>query len=174
MSPAGFVVSWGGEGFGNTNGIFARLFDSAGNPVTDDLEVNPDPITAPEPSSPDVAMNAKGDFVVVWDDGNPTYRVAGRRWSSTYSGGDVFPISEGTLDAREPRVNTISPATSSLPGADTLILPSLGWPIRGRRAPCSHRDRAPLRRRRRPEEPPVLDQQLHVRGKAPDASVARG
>ena len=107
MSPAGFVVSWGGEGFGNTNGIFARLFDSAGNPVTDDLEVNPDPITAPEPSSPDVAMSAKGDFVVVWDDGNPTYRVAGRRWSFNGTpGGDVFPISEGTLDAREPRVTS--------------------------------------------------------------------
>ena len=104
MSPAGFVVSWGGEGFGNTNGIFARLFDSGGNPVTDDLEVDPDPITAPEPSSPDVAMSAKGDFVVVWDDGNPTYRVAGRLWS--------FNGTRGATSFRSAR----APSTPANPG----------------------------------------------------------
>ena len=124
MSPAGFVVSWGGEGFGNTNGIFARLFDSAGNPVTDDLEVNPDPITAPEPSSPDVAMSAKGDFVVVWDDGNPTYGLRAAGGASTAPRGATSFRSVRDFDAREPRVTSdASRQLSRLPGADTSILP---------------------------------------------------
>ncbi len=176
MSPAGFVVSWGGEGFGNTNGIFARLFDPEGIPVTDDLEVNPDPLTTPEPSSPDVAMSAKGDFVVVWDDGNPTYRVAGRRWSVNGTpAGDVFPISEGTLDAREPRV-TLG-CLRQLPRGLARTLRSsrsLGRPIGGRGLPRSHRGRAPLRRRRQRGQPAVRGQQLHDRGKVPSASLARG
>jgi S-layer homology domain len=103
MSPAGFVVSWVGEGEGTTNGIFARLFDAAGNPVTDDLPVTGalEAILPP----PDVAMNAKGDFVVVWHDGGTTYAVEGRRWSFAGTpASDVFPISESTLDAYGPRV----------------------------------------------------------------------
>ena len=70
MSPAGFVVSWfGGEGAGDDQWRSSRrLFDSAGNPVTDDLEVNTDHDHSARALPPDVAMNAKGDFVVVWDD----------------------------------------------------------------------------------------------------------
>ena len=82
MSPAGFAVSWGGDGSGTSNGIFARLFDAAGNPITDDLPVHTGPLTTPEPRAPDVAMNVKGDFVVVWDDLDGTaYTVTGRRWT---------------------------------------------------------------------------------------------
>ncbi|MET0620046.1 MAG: hypothetical protein ABW056_07195, partial [Thermoanaerobaculia bacterium] len=77
MSPAGFVVSWSGEGEGTTNAIFARLFDAAGNPVTDDLPVTGALETYLPP--PDVAMNANGDFVVVWHDGMTTHAVSGRR-----------------------------------------------------------------------------------------------
>jgi hypothetical protein len=103
MSSAGYVVSWAGEGEGTTNGIFARLFDAAGNPVTDDLPVT-GALEAYLPP-PDVAMNANGDFVVVWHDGGTTYAVEGRRWSFAGTpASDVFPISESTLDASEPRV----------------------------------------------------------------------
>jgi hypothetical protein len=108
MSPAGFVVSWAGEGEGTTNGIFARLFDAAGNPVTDDLPVT-GALEAPLPP-PDVAMNANGDFVVVWHDGDePTLAVSGRRWSFAGTpASDAFLVSQGTLDAREPRVSSDS------------------------------------------------------------------
>ena len=108
MSSAGFVVSWVGEGEGTTNGIFARLFDAAGNPVTDDLPVT-GALEAVLPP-PDVAMNAKGDFVVVWHDGDePTLAVSGRRWSFAGTpASDAFLINQGTLDAREPRVSSDS------------------------------------------------------------------
>ena len=108
MSPAGFVVSWVGEGEGTTNGIFARLFDADGNPVTDDLSVT-GALQANLPP-PDVAMNANGDFVVVWHDGNePTLAVSGRRWSFAGTpASDAFAISNSTLDARDPRVSSDS------------------------------------------------------------------
>jgi S-layer homology domain len=108
MSPAGFVVSWAGEGEGTTNGIFARLFDAAGNPLTDDLPVTGALETYLPP--PDVAMNAKGDFVVVWHDGDePTLAVSGRRWSFAGTpSSDAFAISSSTLDARDPRVSSDS------------------------------------------------------------------
>ena len=108
MSPAGFVVSWVGEGEGTTNAIFARLFDAAGTPVTDDLPVT-GALEAVLPP-PDVAMNANGDFVVVWHDGaEPTLAVSGRRWSFAGTpASDAFLINQGTLDAREPRVSSDS------------------------------------------------------------------
>jgi S-layer homology domain len=104
MSPAGFVVTWAGEGSGISLGIFARLFDAAGSPLTDDLHVQTGPFTSA--GEPDVAMNANGDFVVVWDEPDGTvYTVKGRRWNVAGSpAGTVFPINEGTLEAREPRV----------------------------------------------------------------------
>jgi S-layer homology domain len=109
MSPAGFAVSWGGAGSGTTNGVFARLFDESGNPVTDDLDVQSS-LTTTDPRSPDVAMSANGDFVVVWDDGDATpLAVSGRRWSVAGTpASDVFLISQGTLDARDPRVTSDS------------------------------------------------------------------
>jgi hypothetical protein len=106
MSPAGFVVTWAGQGSGTSLGIFARLFDAAGSPLTDDLHVQTGPLTAAGAGEPDVAMNANGDFVVVWDEPDGTvYTVKGRRWNVAGSpAGAVFPISEGTLGARDPHV----------------------------------------------------------------------
>jgi len=109
MSPAGFVVSWGGAGDGISNGIFARLFDPSGNPITDDLNVEVS-LTTTQTRPPDVAMNANGEFVVVWDDGDATtFAVSGRRWSADGTpASDAFLISQGTLDARDPRVTSDS------------------------------------------------------------------
>ncbi len=93
MSQTGFAVAWEGAGSGTSNGVFARLFDAAGNPVTNDFPVYTTPPVSP--GAPDVAMNAAGDFVVVWSDGDYTSStVQGRRWnaSGTPASG-VFPIS---------------------------------------------------------------------------------
>ena len=93
MSPAGFVVSWVGAGDETNNGVFARLFDAASNPVTDDLHVQTGPLAAPSPLASDVAMSAKGDFVVVWEDqGATTYSVSGRRWNSRPAPRRVLPF----------------------------------------------------------------------------------
>ncbi len=76
-SPAGFVVTWFGDGDG-AEGVFARRFDEAGTPMTGDIEVNFLP-TAPIDIRPDVGMNAAGDFIVVWGDqigeASPTSRA---------------------------------------------------------------------------------------------------
>ena len=95
MSPSGFVVTWGGAGTGSSNGIFARLFDSFGNPVTNDFTVHTAPLVSTFPRRPDTAMNAAGDFVVVWDDGDyDSYALNGRRWSAAGTpASGVFPIS---------------------------------------------------------------------------------
>ena len=111
MSPAGFVVSWGGAGSGTANGIFARLFDPAGNPVTTDLHVHTAPLSATEARSPHTAMNAAGDFVVVWDDGaGGDSHAFGRRYDGTGAPlGDVFPINAPAAEARTPHVASDAP-----------------------------------------------------------------
>jgi hypothetical protein len=101
MSPAGFVVTWAGDGSSGTGG-FARLFAPDGKPLTSDLTINT------EPSHPDVAMDAGGDFVVVWTDtgeGASDSAAVGRRYQSTgVSDGDVFPISAPSSGALAPQV----------------------------------------------------------------------
>jgi hypothetical protein len=106
MSPAGFVVAWGGAGSGAPNGIFARLFDADGNSVTSDLDVHDAPLVSANLRRPDVAMNRDGDFVVVWDDeGASGHVVIGRRWNFTGTpAAESFPISEATADDYDPRV----------------------------------------------------------------------
>ena len=49
-----------GQGFG----IFGRRFDSDGNPLGDEFQVNQ--YTPRDQVSPSIAMNAGGDFIVVW------------------------------------------------------------------------------------------------------------
>ena len=39
MSPAGFVVTWLGEGE-EGDGVFGRRFDASGAPMTGDFQVN--------------------------------------------------------------------------------------------------------------------------------------
>jgi hypothetical protein len=138
MSPKGFVVSWGGEGSGTPNGIFAKLYDAQGTAITFDLHIHTAPLTNPDPRLPDVAMNAAGDFVVVWDDGDLSgYAVKGRRW--TFVGipaGGPFPISATSLHAYDPRVTSDSAGnflvTWTSEAIPTLNLDGDGTGISGR------------------------------------------
>jgi hypothetical protein len=63
-----FVVVWNGPGDGITmgaqNGIFAARFDADGEPLGGELQVNV--FTANNQSSPELAIDGDGDFVVVW------------------------------------------------------------------------------------------------------------
>jgi hypothetical protein len=66
MDGAGnFVVVWSGNGTGDGTGVFARRFDAAGNPL-DVIEFRVNGAVLGTQSSPDVAMEANGDFAVVW------------------------------------------------------------------------------------------------------------
>jgi subtilisin family serine protease len=58
-----FVVVWEGQD-GSNHGIFARLYDANGQPVTGEFVVNT--YTDGQQTDPRVGMNSDGAFVVVW------------------------------------------------------------------------------------------------------------
>jgi hypothetical protein len=63
----GFVVVWGGQGEGDTNGIFAARFDANGTRLVDDFLVNT--YTTANQIKPSVAFSGGGDqaeFLIVW------------------------------------------------------------------------------------------------------------
>jgi hypothetical protein len=64
MSAAGFVVGWRGAD-PNGPGVFGRMFDSAGAPITSEVRLNTSAIDGGF-TFPDVAMDAGGGFVAVW------------------------------------------------------------------------------------------------------------
>src|SRR5262249_52818252 len=72
MHPQGsFVVVWDSVGLsngpgqdGDSSGVFAQRYDSQGQPVGGELQVNT--YTTGSQAAPDVAMGQAGDFVVVW------------------------------------------------------------------------------------------------------------
>jgi len=64
-----FIVVWCGTGSGDGDGVFARLYDSAGTPRTGEFLINQ--TTAGTQHDPDVAMEIDGDFVVVWQGAGP-------------------------------------------------------------------------------------------------------
>ena len=80
-----FVVAWTsfGQDSVNTDGIFARRLDAAGTPLATEFQVNTD--TARDDYDPALAVDADGDFVVVWAGyDNTAYRldVFGQRFDS--------------------------------------------------------------------------------------------
>ena len=104
MSATGFVVTWLGPGTGGDDGIFGRRFDPDGVP-TAGFQVNTATLSD-YADPPDVAMNADGDFVVVWSDETPTYTVFGRRYDSsgTPLGSDFHVSTDTTRYVLNPKV----------------------------------------------------------------------
>ncbi|MBD1912033.1 MULTISPECIES: cadherin domain-containing protein [unclassified Leptolyngbya] len=90
-----YVVAWTSNGQdGDANGIYVRLFDSAGNPLPDAPgEIRVNTTTANDQRLASVAMDDNGDFVVVWrsfqDDNNTaiagpeSYGIYAQRFSRT-------------------------------------------------------------------------------------------
>ena len=104
MSATGFVVTWLGPGTGGDDGIFGRRFDPDGVP-TAGFQVNTATLSD-YADPPDVAMNADGDFVVVWSDETPTYTVFGRRYDSSGAplGSDFHVSTDTTRYVLNPKV----------------------------------------------------------------------
>jgi hypothetical protein len=73
---SGFVVSWQSGNYfgpgpdGSAFGAFVRRFDDDGTPLGGDVQANT--FTAGPQSRTDVARDASGNFVVVWESGNYT------------------------------------------------------------------------------------------------------
>ncbi len=70
MNDAGqFAIVWEGEGVGDTEGIFARIFDPSGNPYDDPFLVNSN-TTIGTQSNPAVGIDGVGNIVVAWNQTN--------------------------------------------------------------------------------------------------------
>ncbi|MCC6573363.1 MAG: hypothetical protein IT462_06175 [Planctomycetes bacterium] len=95
------VSSYYSPGF--FNGIAARVFDNAGNPKTDEFLVNSTVLLTQE--APEVAMDAEGNFVVVWhgEYNNPDfYAVFGQRFDSDGQRvGLEFMVNEDDVDVQD-------------------------------------------------------------------------
>ena len=113
LPTGGFVVTWtsaasGTAGDGSSSGVFARVFDAAGNPITGELPVNLE--TSSTQDAPVVAVLADGSFVVAWD--SATSGTAGDG-----SGAGVFArrfAADGTALTGEIQVNTETSSTQAI------------------------------------------------------------
>jgi hypothetical protein len=107
-----FVVAWQSNGQDSPDrGVFARRFTSSGTPLAAEFQVNT--YTFGDQLYPRAAMDADGDFAIVWQSGEQDGSASGvfaRRFSSagaalgselqinTYTSGDQGPASV-TMDA---------------------------------------------------------------------------
>ncbi|REK08469.1 MAG: hypothetical protein DWQ37_20220 [Planctomycetota bacterium] len=102
MDPNGnFVVAWMGDD-GDSFGIFAQRYDALGTPQGGEFQVNSS--TAGQQASQAIAMDADGDFVVVWDsdgqDGS-SYGVYGQRYNASgVAQGSEFQVNSYTIDSQ--------------------------------------------------------------------------
>jgi hypothetical protein len=106
--PGAFVVVWVSNGQdGDSFGIFARRFDSSGNPLGGELPVNH--FTSGPQTSPAVALNESGDFIVAWNSFTST-QVRARVFNSAGAQGSEFRVDNftasmfATFAARNPTV----------------------------------------------------------------------
>ena len=92
-----YIIVWGGEGQGDTDGIFGQRYNADGTTAGAEFKVNT--YTTSSQRLPSVAMDADGDFVVTWQSENQdgsAYGIFTRRYQA-----------DGTaLDANDVQVNT--------------------------------------------------------------------
>ncbi len=87
-SDGSFVVVWTSNSQdGSGYGVYARHFDASGNPLTGETKVNT--TTSDDQSAPVIAMDASGNFVVVWQSakqetgGGNTWGIFAQRFDSS-------------------------------------------------------------------------------------------
>lgn len=102
-----YVLVWRGPGSVNgDHDIFAQRFTASGTAIGDPFAVNT--VTANDQSDPSVAMDANGNFVIVWDSVGPG--VAGHTTAARRFAADGTPI-----DAQQFPVNLQSASGSTKP-----------------------------------------------------------
>jgi hypothetical protein len=97
------IVVWEAEVTGEAHNIHGRLFDAAGAPLTGEFRVNS--TISFDQIQPDVARNAAGEFIVVWEsddqDGNQA-GVYGQRYTALgASSGDEFRVNLRTVGSQD-------------------------------------------------------------------------
>ena len=100
-----FVVVWQGAGSGDTVGVFGQRYNAAGVAQGSEFLVNS--TTTDEQSTPAVAMDAAGNFVVAWHSLNQDgagYEIYAQRFNAA-----------GTAQGTEFRVNTTTASDQNYP-----------------------------------------------------------
>jgi hypothetical protein len=112
LSNGGFVVVWQGKGQdGSGWGVYGQRFDSNGNKVGSEFQVNT--WTTNDQEYPSITSLSNGGFVVVWDsdgqDGSG-YGVYGQRFDSNGNKvGSEFRVNTWTTDWQmEPSITSLS------------------------------------------------------------------
>jgi hypothetical protein len=96
-----FVVVWESYGQdGSLDGIFGQRLSTSGLPLGSEFQVNTD--TTGNQSSPDVAADAAGNFIVVWTDVDADGSgIVGRRYNSSGAPvGGEFQVNSYTTNAQ--------------------------------------------------------------------------
>jgi hypothetical protein len=100
MDPTGdFLVAWEGNyQDGDGYGIYARRYDSSGQPLGPEFRVND--VTAGDQRLPSVALDSSGNFVVAWEsgDGSATGVFAKRFDATGQELGGQFLVNQTTAD----------------------------------------------------------------------------
>jgi hypothetical protein len=128
----GFVVTWG-----DGADVFARRYDTSGSPIGLPFMVND--FTTGSQGEPTVAVNASGEFVVVWTDydgrDGSGYGVFGRRFDG--SGAPVgadFQVNTYTTGYQEkPQVDIASTGEFVVVWKNTYRSPPSFYPVTGQR-----------------------------------------
>jgi hypothetical protein len=118
LPNGGFVVVWDGEGQGDNSGVYGQRFDSNGNKVGSEFQVNT--WTTGQQDSPSITTLSNGGFVVVWQsygqDGSG-YGVYGERFDSNGNKlGSEFRVNTCTTDYQD------SPSVTSLPNGGFAVV----------------------------------------------------
>jgi hypothetical protein len=113
LSNGGFVVVWQSNGQdGSAYGVYGQRFDSNGNKVGSEFQVNT--WTTDNQKNPSVASLANGGFVVVWE--SPTDVVAQSFDSNGDKVGSEFRVNTWTTDYQE------YPSITSLPNGGFVVV----------------------------------------------------
>jgi hypothetical protein len=122
LSPrVGMLVSWESDdqrpGVGRGDGVFARLFDLDGSPLSDEVRVNTrSGATALKPA---VAANGEGQFLVAWEgccaDGDEDGVFAAFIDSRGHRGGEDFQVNSSTWGPQR------RPAVAADPWSNFLV-----------------------------------------------------
>ncbi len=116
-ASGGFVVTWSGEGTGDTAGVFASVYDSSG--VVQAAEVRANTLTTGSQTRATVAAASDGGFVVAWS-GNGTGDATGiwaqRMDSSLALVGSVIAVNVTTAGTQ------VGPSITMDPDNDFVIV----------------------------------------------------
>jgi hypothetical protein len=103
-----FIIAWRDNRSGNSD-IYARRFDSSGNPLGNDFRVDQDAGTA-FATNPSIATDQNNNFIIAWQDlRNANYDIYARRYDSSGNPlGNDFRVDQdtGTRSARYPSIAT--------------------------------------------------------------------